>query len=131
MKLGYIGLGKMGFNMVELLLEKDHQVVVFDRNSEAVSAIAAKGAVLAGSLAVMAQGLQAPRLFWIMVPYAAVDDVLQELMPFLKKGDTVPPFFKFKTCTNLFAYFASLREKALFCSGLLSLPQGGVTYETR
>ena len=89
MKLGYIGLGKMGFNMVERLLEKNHQVVVFDRNNDAVSAIAAKGAVPAGSLAVMAQGLQAPRLFWIMVPYAAVDDVLQELMPFLAKGDTV------------------------------------------
>ena len=43
MKLGYIGLGKMGFNMVERLLEKDHEVVVFDRNKEAVSALAAKG----------------------------------------------------------------------------------------
>jgi 6-phosphogluconate dehydrogenase len=89
MKLGYIGLGKMGFSMVERLLEKKHQVVVFDTNQEAVSAIAAKGADQAKSLEEMARGLEAPRLFWIMVPYAAVDPVLQELMPFLTKGDTV------------------------------------------
>ncbi len=89
MKLGYIGLGKMGYNMVERLLEKKHQVVVFDINQEAVSAIAAKGAEQAKALEEMARSLAAPRLFWIMVPFAAVDAVLQELMPFLTKGDTV------------------------------------------
>jgi 6-phosphogluconate dehydrogenase len=89
MKLGYIGLGKMGFNMVERLLEKSHQVVVFDSDPGAVSAITAKGAEPAGSLEEMAGRLEAPRLFWIMVPYAAVDSVLQRLMPFLATGDTV------------------------------------------
>ncbi len=89
MKLGYIGLGKMGFNMVERLLEKNYQVVVFDTNSEAVSAIVAKGAEQVGSLEEMAGRLEAPRLFWIMVPYTAVDPVIQELMPFLAAGDTV------------------------------------------
>ena len=54
MKLGYIGLGKMGFNMVERLLEKGHQVMVFDMNRQTVSAVAAKGAEPAGSLAEMA-----------------------------------------------------------------------------
>ena len=89
MKLGYIGLGKMGFNMVERLLEKNHQVMVYDMNREALTAIAAKGAEPAGSLAEMAGRLQAPRLFWIMVPYGAVDAVLHELLPYLAKGDTV------------------------------------------
>jgi 6-phosphogluconate dehydrogenase len=89
MKLGYIGLGKMGFNMVERLLEKSHQVMVYDMNREAVSSIAAKGAEPAKSLAEMAGRLEAPRLFWIMVPFAAVDAVLQELMPYLAKGDTI------------------------------------------
>ena len=89
MKLGYIGLGKMGFNMVERLLEKGHEVVIFDRNRETVSALAAKGAEPVATLESMAVRLAAPRLLWIMVPYGAVDDVLQELMPFLAKGDTV------------------------------------------
>jgi 6-phosphogluconate dehydrogenase len=89
MKLGYIGLGKMGFNMVERLLEKGHRVMVYDMNREAVSAVAAKGAEQAGSIAEMAGRLEAPRLFWIMVPFSAVDAVLQELMPYLAKGDTI------------------------------------------
>jgi 6-phosphogluconate dehydrogenase len=89
MKLGYIGLGKMGFNMVERLLEKGHEVVAFDRDREAVAAIASKGAEPAASLEAMVVRLQAPRLIWIMVPYGAVDAVLQELMPLLAKGDAV------------------------------------------
>jgi 6-phosphogluconate dehydrogenase len=89
MKLGYIGLGKMGFNMVELLLEKGHKVVAFDRSKAAVSDITRKGAESAGSLTALVQALAAPRLIWIMVPHQAVDAVLKELMPLLGKGDTV------------------------------------------
>jgi 6-phosphogluconate dehydrogenase len=50
MKLGYIGLGKMGFNMVERLLEKKHQVVVYARNQETVKASARRGAEGAGDM---------------------------------------------------------------------------------
>ncbi len=89
MRIGYIGLGKMGFNMVERLLEKKHQVVVFDKNQAPVQAAAALGAQTAGSLKELARTLEAPRVFWIMVPYHAVDSVLQELVPFLSKGDVV------------------------------------------
>ncbi len=89
MKLGYIGLGKMGFNMVERLLEKGHQVVVFDRGREAVEALSKKGALAAASVAALAQSLEAPRLVWIMVPHTAVDAVLADLAPHLAKGDTV------------------------------------------
>ncbi len=89
MQLGYIGLGKMGINMVERLLEKKYQVVAYDRNSEAVRSIAKIGAVTSRSLKDLAEALPSPRLVWLMVPYQAVDDVLQELFPFLTKGDTV------------------------------------------
>jgi 6-phosphogluconate dehydrogenase len=89
MKLGYIGLGKMGYNMVGLLLEKGHQVTVYDRNEEAVKHIAKKGAQAAGSLKELVSALSAPRLVWIMVPFQAVDAVLNELTLLLAKGDAV------------------------------------------
>jgi len=89
MKIGYIGLGKMGANMVERLLEKKHQVAVFDRSTEAVAGVVRKGAQAAESLPDLAASLHAPRLVWIMVPHQAVDAVLSELAPVLQKGDTV------------------------------------------
>jgi 6-phosphogluconate dehydrogenase len=89
MKLGYIGLGKMGYNMVERLLEKGHEVVAFDRNRDAVASIAKKGAKSADSPATMVRSLSVPRLIWIMVPHQAVDAVLNELAPILAQGDTI------------------------------------------
>ncbi len=89
MELGYIGLGKMGFNMVERLLEKGHSVVVFDMNEEAVKDISKHGAHAVGSLRAMIAALAPPRLVWLMVPYQAVDAVLRELAPLLQKGDTI------------------------------------------
>ena len=80
----------MGFNMVERLLEKKHHVVVFDQNSDAVNHIAKKsGAVPSSSLKALTVSLTPPRLIWLMVPHQVVDTVLQELIPFLQKGDTV------------------------------------------
>ena len=89
MKLGYIGLGKMGANMVERFLEKGHEVVAYDRNEDAVKAAKNKGAQAAGSLAALIAALPLPRLVWIMVPYQAVDSVLKELTPLLVMGDVV------------------------------------------
>ena len=89
MKLGYIGLGKMGFNMVERLLEKGYAPVVYDMNEEAVKELSKKGAQAAASLASLTGALQQPRLIWLMVPYQAVDPVLKELAPLLQQGDTV------------------------------------------
>ncbi|HUT83886.1 MAG TPA: decarboxylating 6-phosphogluconate dehydrogenase [Thermodesulfovibrionales bacterium] len=89
MKIGYVGLGKMGFNIVERLLDKKHEVFVFDKNEEAVKNISAKGSLPAGSLQSLISALTPPRLIWVMVPYQAVDTVLQELLPFLQRGDTV------------------------------------------
>jgi 6-phosphogluconate dehydrogenase len=89
MKLGYIGLGKMGSNMVERLLEKQHAVVAFDRDENSIKAAKDKGAQSADTLAELVAAVSAPRLVWIMVPHQAVDAVLKELTPLLTKGDTV------------------------------------------
>jgi 6-phosphogluconate dehydrogenase len=89
MKLGYIGLGKMGLNMVERLLEKGYQVAVFDQNADAVKEAKIKGARTGGSVSSLVTELAAPRLVWVMVPYQAVDAVLKDLIPVLKKGDIV------------------------------------------
>jgi 6-phosphogluconate dehydrogenase len=89
MKLGYIGLGKMGYNMVELLLDKKYEVVVYNRSEEPVKKIAKLGAQPAASLRMLVAALTPPRLVWIMVPYNAVDDVLKDLVPLLAKGDTM------------------------------------------
>ncbi len=89
MKLGYIGLGKMGLNMTERLLEKGHQVVAFDRDTGAARQAAEKGAQRADAPASMISLLRPPRLVWIMVPHQAVDAVLRELVPLLARGDAV------------------------------------------
>jgi 6-phosphogluconate dehydrogenase len=89
MKLGYVGLGKMGMNMVARLIEKGHQVAAFDRSAPARTDAAAAGAAAADSLSALVAALPPPRLVWIMVPHQAVDAVLGELAPLLAPGDTV------------------------------------------
>ncbi len=89
MKLGYIGLGKMGYNMVELLLDKKYEVVAYNKSEEPIRKIAQRGAQPAGSIKEIVSALVPPRLVWIMVPHQAVDPVLNELTPLLAKGDTV------------------------------------------
>lgn len=89
MKLGYIGLGKMGYNMAELLLDKKYQVVAYNRSAEPVRELAKRGAQPADSIRTLASALPLPRLVWVMVPHQAVDAVLNELVPGLEKGDVV------------------------------------------
>jgi 6-phosphogluconate dehydrogenase len=89
MKLGYIGLGKMGYNMVELLLDKKYEVVAYNRSEGPVRKIAQRGAQPAGSYKQLISALVPPRLVWIMVSSQAVDPVLKELVPLLTNGDTV------------------------------------------
>lgn len=88
-ELGYIGLGKMGFNMVERLLERGYSVVVYDKNTDAVEKLVAKGARQADSISALSSALSPNRLVWVMVPHSAVDAVLSELAPSLAAGDVV------------------------------------------
>jgi len=87
--IGYVGLGKMGLNMVSRLLKKDYQVVVYDPSEEVRKKADTLGAVSVASLEELAKKLVAPRTVWLMVPHQVVDAVLQELVPFLEAGDTI------------------------------------------
>jgi 6-phosphogluconate dehydrogenase len=89
MRIGMIGLGRMGANMVRRLIKGGHECVVNDRSADAVKASVGQGAKGAGSLAELVAGLSAPRAVWIMVPAGIVDSVLAELRPLLKKGDII------------------------------------------
>lgn len=89
MTIGYIGLGKMGHNMVERLLKKGHEVFVFDVSEDARKAAESIGAKNSNSLKDLVSNLNSPRLIWVMVPHQAVDDVLEKLVPHLSDGDTI------------------------------------------
>lgn len=89
MKIGLVGLGKMGLNLGKNLIDHKHEVVAFDLNAEAVAEMKKEGAQGAASLQELVQALPAPRIVWIMVPHSAVDAVLHQITPFLSKGDIV------------------------------------------
>lgn len=85
-----IGLGRMGANMAERLLQRGHRVVGFDRDPAAVALIAGKGAQSAGSLDALTGDLQTPRVIWLMVPAGdPVDQTISDLLPSLSPGDTI------------------------------------------
>ena len=90
MKLGMIGLGRMGANMAQRLMRAGHQLAGFDPKAEARKALEGAGAESADSLAALAAKLPAPRVLWVMVPSGAItDDTLANLVPLLAEGDTV------------------------------------------
>jgi 6-phosphogluconate dehydrogenase len=90
MQLGMIGLGRMGGNMVQRLLQGGHELVVFDRSAEAVKAHVAMGAQGAKDLATLCGQLRPPRVVWVMVPAgSAVEDTIAQLLPGLAKGDII------------------------------------------
>ena len=90
MQLAMIGLGRMGGNMTERLLRGGHQVVVYDRSSEAISASAKLGATPSTGLEDLVAKLAAPRVVWIMVPSGQpVDDTIASLQPLLSRGDVI------------------------------------------
>src|ERR687884_1137988 len=87
MQLGMVGLGRMGANMVRRLLKGGHECVVFDMSPKAVSEMAAENAVGSSSLADLVKKLEKPRAVWLMVPAAAVDHTIADLLPHLEEGD--------------------------------------------
>ena len=90
MRLGMIGLGRMGGNMTRRLLGAKHEVVAFDRSADAVTELAGLGAIGASSLTEVCAKLSTPRIVWIMVPSGKpVDDTIAALVPQLAKGDII------------------------------------------
>jgi 6-phosphogluconate dehydrogenase len=89
MRLGMIGLGRMGANMVRRLLRGGHECVVFDMSPKAVEELVQEKAVGAADLRDLVKKLETPRAIWLMVPAAVVDKTIASLVPLLNAGDTI------------------------------------------
>ena len=90
MDIGMIGLGKMGANMAQRLIQGGHRVVGFDPNADARKALQDKGGETAESLEDLVGKLKAPRAVWMMVPAGDVTDkTVDGLMPLLEADDIV------------------------------------------
>jgi 6-phosphogluconate dehydrogenase len=90
MRLGMIGLGRMGSNMARRLLRAGHECVVFDRDASAVTKLVDHGAVGATSYANLIELLgKSPRVVWLMVPAAVVDPVIDVLANLQARDDVI------------------------------------------
>jgi 6-phosphogluconate dehydrogenase len=88
MKLGVVGLGKMGGDVTRRLIGGGHQVVVHDQNAEAMGAVSGEGAVPAESLDELVDELSAPRVVWLMVPSGTpTEQIIKQLAEMLGKDD--------------------------------------------
>jgi 6-phosphogluconate dehydrogenase len=89
-KIGFIGLGRMGANMVRRVLRDDHEVVAYNRTPEKTREIADEGADAAFTLEELVAKLEKPRAVWIMVPAGdATEAQIEDLMALLEPGDTI------------------------------------------
>jgi 6-phosphogluconate dehydrogenase len=90
-QIGFVGLGKMGGNMVHRIRrDSDHEVVAFDFEQKAVKQAVKNGASGANSLKDLVKQLKAPRIVWIMVPAGApTQQTVDKLAKLLDRGDTI------------------------------------------
>lgn len=90
MKIGFIGLGKMGSNMARRLLDHHHEVVVWDRSKDSIQQTASHGAIPVKDLEDLVARLPRPRVIWMMVPTGRpVDENLTKLLELLHKEDII------------------------------------------
>ena len=91
MQIGFVGLGRMGGNMVHRILrDSDHQVVAYDPGADAVKAAVGVGADAAESLEDLVQKLDTPRAVWLMVPAGPItQQSIDTLMELLDEGDMI------------------------------------------
>jgi 6-phosphogluconate dehydrogenase len=90
MELGFIGLGRMGTNMVRRLLRDKHHIVAYNRTAEKTREIMTEGSDGAFSLQELAGMLARPRAVWVMVPSGdATESMIDELLKVLEPGDTI------------------------------------------
>ncbi len=88
MKIGYIGLGRMGKNMVLHLLEQGIEVVAWNRSPEPLKEVEQAGAISAADLADLVNKLESPRIIWLMLPAGEVtDEFIDQVLPLLSPGD--------------------------------------------
>jgi len=90
MKLGMVGLGKMGANMVTRLLSGGHEVVVTDLNKDAVQSAVNGGAIASDGLEDLVSQLDTPRIVWVMVPSGVpTESTVMQLSDVLESGDII------------------------------------------
>jgi len=90
MEIGFIGLGKMGMNMVTRLQRDRHRVVVYDRTAELIKQAEGQGCVGASSLAELVSKLATPRALWVMVPSGApTEETVRAVAALLQAGDVI------------------------------------------
>jgi 6-phosphogluconate dehydrogenase len=90
MQLGFVGLGRMGLNMVTRLTRGGHAIVAYDRSTDAVAHAETAAARGAASLEALVSALSAPRTVWVMVPAGApTESTIAALADLLTAGDTI------------------------------------------
>lgn len=90
MELGVIGLGRMGRIVVDRVVDAGHDVVAFDVDDTAVTAVADEGVAGVGSVPELVEALEPPRRIWLMVPAGeAVDAAITDLSPLLDQDDVL------------------------------------------
>lgn len=90
MEIGFIGLGKMGMNMVKRLQRDKHRVVVYDRAMDLIKQAEGVGCISASSLADLVSKLSSPRAVWVMVPSGApTEETIRAVAALLQSGDIV------------------------------------------
>ena len=87
MQMGMVGLGRMGASMVRRLMRGGHECVVHDINAAAIASIVKEGAVGASSLDDFVAKLKKPRVVWMMLPAAIVEQTVEELSRRFEPGD--------------------------------------------
>src|SRR5437773_1721450 len=90
MKIGMVGLGRMGSNMVRRLMRGGHSCAVFDLNQSTVAQLVGEGAAGASSLRELAGKLEKPRAVWVMLPAGdPTEKSVVELAGHMDAGDTI------------------------------------------
>jgi 6-phosphogluconate dehydrogenase len=89
MQLAMVGLGRMGANLTRRLMRAGHEVVVFDVNADAISALEGEGAIASSSLEDLVGKLETPRAVWVMVPAAFAEETTDDIAELLGDGDAV------------------------------------------
>src|SRR5689334_14217034 len=88
-EIGFVGLGRMGANMVRRLTGLGFNCVAFDANPAAVEALQGPGVTGADSLSDFVAKLATPRVVWLMLPAAIVDQEIANLRTMLSPGDVI------------------------------------------